>query len=132
MLFFLCFDLCFICVVVFFLLFGVIPPTPTHKPTFVWRGINLCTYSASSSSSTNRQRRGLTAASVHDLDPACLKEGDLDLVQSKRHILHEELLLYSSMESSFSESDAIVIRRARRLLMYVCVSPSACFFALCV
>ncbi|KAK7496039.1 hypothetical protein BaRGS_00012740 [Batillaria attramentaria] len=42
---------------------------------------------------------------------------DVDLVRSRRHVMHEELLMYSSIESNLPPSDAKVIRRARKLLM---------------
>lgn len=59
---------------------------------------------------------------MHELDEAHgggLDETgqDCDLVKSRRHVMHEELLLYSSLESNLPPSDAKLIRRARKLLM---------------
>ncbi|XP_025078499.1 unconventional myosin-IXa-like isoform X4 [Pomacea canaliculata] len=44
-------------------------------------------------------------------------EQDHNIVLTRRGVMHEELLLYSSFESSLPPSDAKVIRRARKLLM---------------
>lgn len=60
-------------------------------------------------------------ANAHDAD-ASLQGGrgeDVELMCSRRHDMHEELLMYSSMESNLPPSDAQVIRRARKLLMWV-------------
>ena len=67
---------------------------------------------------------------MHDDDesPACSADGGDDLVRSRRNVLHEELMMYSSIESSLPPSDAKVIRRARKLLM--CVGLASFFLFL--
>ncbi|XP_070212949.1 unconventional myosin-IXb-like [Littorina saxatilis] len=68
----------------------------------------------------DRDRAVSALVDVHEIDSdsACGAEGsDLDLVRSRRHELHEELKLYSDLESSLPPSEARVIRRARKLLM---------------
>lgn len=73
-------------------------------------------------------------------------EQDHEIVLTRRGVMHEELLLYSSFESSLPPSDAKVIRRARKLLMWVpfppplqvcvcllvCGCTSACAYVMCV
>ncbi|KAL8597794.1 hypothetical protein ACOMHN_004909 [Nucella lapillus] len=68
----------------------------------------------------DRNLAAFAMANLHEPDqpPACSADsGDLDLVCSRRQVLHEELMMYSTMESSLPPSDARVIRRARKLLM---------------
>ncbi|XP_076443388.1 unconventional myosin-IXb-like isoform X3 [Babylonia areolata] len=67
-----------------------------------------------------QRERSLAAsalASLNETEKFTMDGSDLDLVCSRRHDLHEELMMYSSMESNLPPSDAQVIRRARQLLM---------------